>query len=200
MVESMSTSWYDANAQSASSGYEQLSADKLHHWIIDLLPDLPATILDVGAGSGRDTNWLAKKGYDVIAAEPSQAMRSEAERLHPDAQVRWIDDSLPDLRKLLREELHFDLITVYAVWMHLPASTRLKALQNLIGLLNLSGILVITLRHGLFETKRNMFDVSLEEIKKMAASSGLKIIRSVKEEDLLKRKEVSWTKVAFRLS
>ena len=200
IFESMSTTWYDANAKSISRCYEAISPSVLHSWLLDILPSIPAAALDVGAGSGRDAAWLASKGYGVVAVEPSQAMRSEGAKLHPAAQLRWIDDSLPDLRKLTCSELIFDLITVNAVWMHLPVAERLQALENLIGLLKPSGLLVFTLRHGPIETQRNMYDVSLDEIKEMAESLDAKILRSVKENDLLGRKEVSWTKVAFQLT
>jgi len=63
--------------------------------MLDLLPTAPATILDVGAGSGRDAAWLAAKSYEVIAVEPSANMRAAAARLHPEAKVHWISDTLP---------------------------------------------------------------------------------------------------------
>ena len=33
---------------------------------------------DIGAGSGRDANWLTGKDWDVIAVEPSAGMREQA--------------------------------------------------------------------------------------------------------------------------
>ena len=54
-------------------------------------------MLDVGAGTGRDAAWLARLGHEVVAVEPSAAMRAEAERRHPAARIRWIDDRLPGL-------------------------------------------------------------------------------------------------------
>ena len=76
--------WYDANAEIVLGRYEAIPADKVHGWLADLLPAAPATILDVGAGSGRDAAWLAAKGHDVIAVEPSANMRAAAARLHPE--------------------------------------------------------------------------------------------------------------------
>ena len=66
--------WYDAHAEAVSANYEEATADAIHGWMLDLLPATPATILDVGAGSGRDAAWLAAKGYDVVAVEPSASM------------------------------------------------------------------------------------------------------------------------------
>jgi hypothetical protein len=50
--------WYDAHASEVSSRYEAVKAETVHAWLVDLLPALPALILDVGAGSGRDAAWL----------------------------------------------------------------------------------------------------------------------------------------------
>ena len=63
--------WYDANAKIVSARYEEITAENVYGWLLDMLPASTATILDVGAGSGRDAAWLAAKGYDVIAVEPS---------------------------------------------------------------------------------------------------------------------------------
>lgn len=51
--------------------------------------------LDIGAGSGRDTAWLTAHGYPTLGIEPSEGMRAEAARLHPECEFR--EDSLPDL-------------------------------------------------------------------------------------------------------
>jgi SAM-dependent methyltransferase len=55
--------------------YEALSAGAVHVWLEPLLPSVPALLLDVGAGTGRDAAWFASKGRQVVAIEPSVAMR-----------------------------------------------------------------------------------------------------------------------------
>jgi SAM-dependent methyltransferase len=69
----------------------------LNGWLRDLLPDAPAVVMDVGTGSGRDAAWLSSLNHEVLAIEPSAAMRTEAQRLHPTANLRWLEDKLPDL-------------------------------------------------------------------------------------------------------
>ena len=63
--------WYEANAAAVSAQYEEVSAQALHGWLLDLLPSLPAAVLDVGAGSGRDAAWLAAQGHNVVAVDPA---------------------------------------------------------------------------------------------------------------------------------
>ena len=75
---SVSVGWYDARASDLAAAYEAVDPDRLHAWLADLLPAEPGLVLDVGAGSGRDAAWFARRGHSVVAVEPSAAMRAEA--------------------------------------------------------------------------------------------------------------------------
>ena len=70
--------WYDQNVSDVSRRYESVPAETVHGWLVDLLPSAPALVLDVGAGTGRDAAWLASRGLEVTAVEPSGAMRTTA--------------------------------------------------------------------------------------------------------------------------
>ena len=45
---------------------------------------------------------LTTKEFEVVAVEPSSAMRAEGARLHSQPSIRWIGDRLPDLAQTLR--------------------------------------------------------------------------------------------------
>src|SRR4051794_28523953 len=145
----MSSDWYEANAASIVPRYEAIDSAALHMWLGDLLPDASSTILDVGAGSGRDAAWLASLGHEVVAAEPSAAMRGEGIRLHPNPRIRWTDDALPDLNGSVRLGLAFDAVLLSAVWQHVHPSQRSRAFRKITSVLKPGGLLAITLRHGL---------------------------------------------------
>ena len=82
-------SWYDAHADELARDYEAVPADQLHTWLAELVPaDGGALVFDVGAGTGRDAAWLASKGHEVVAIEPSAAMRGQGQRRHPDHGIR----------------------------------------------------------------------------------------------------------------
>lgn len=83
--------YYDSNAPRLSAIYESLEAARLNAWFRDVLPAAPACVLDIGAGSGRDAEWLASLGYEVIAVEPSAAMVREAQRIHPEPVIHWVE-------------------------------------------------------------------------------------------------------------
>ena len=107
---------YNAGAPTLAPEYEGLPFEKIHAPVLDLLPDAGACVLDMGAGTGRDAAWFAANGYNVVAAEPSAAMRDAGKALHRSPDIRWLDDSLPALEKVLRSKLTFDLIWLSAVW------------------------------------------------------------------------------------
>ncbi|MGI4799117.1 MAG: class I SAM-dependent methyltransferase, partial [Janthinobacterium lividum] len=68
--------WYDSHAHDLVAAYEAVDPDRLHAWLVDLLPAEPGLVLDVGAGSGRDADWFARRGHSVVAVEPAAAMRT----------------------------------------------------------------------------------------------------------------------------
>lgn len=190
--------WYDAHAPELARSYEAIDAAQLHGWLADLLPPAGAVALDVGAGTGRDAAWLASLGFDVVAVEPSAAMRAQAMALRADVAVRWLDDKLPELAQVRRLQRAFDLILLSAVWMHVPEADREQAFRTLIGLLKPGGLLAVTLRLGPAAPERGMRPVSEAEIERLARESDAVVVRRVEAEDRQGRAEVRWVQMAVR--
>lgn len=67
--------------QTARPGYP----DDVVRWCV---PHDACDVLDLAAGTGKLTARLVAFGYDVVAVEPSDAMRAELERTVPDADAR----------------------------------------------------------------------------------------------------------------
>lgn len=193
------TSWYDANAKAAGERYESVPSARVHVWLKDLLPAKPATILDVGAGGGRDAAWLAAEGYDVVAVEPSAAMRAFAQARHADRPIQWIPDSLPALDRTFKSGLSFDLILLSAVWMHVAPSDRQRAFRKLVTLLKPGGVLALSLRSGPAEPERGFHPVTVDEIRTLARNHGAFVEREGSSDDFQGRREVRWAQVAVRL-
>ncbi len=191
--------WYDAHAETLADRYEGVSPERVHDWLRDLLPSQPATILDVGAGSGRDAAWLAYKGHDVVAVEPSHRLQTLARERHDSPRIQWISDSLPALKRTFRTGLAFDVILVSAVWMHVAPSDRARAFRKLITLLKPGGVLAITLRHGPAEAGRRFHPASAADIKSLARDHGAFVEREATAEDQLDRSEIRWEQLAIRL-
>ena len=147
--------------------YSAYKPDELHNiWAKELLRNRkPGTACDIGAGSGRDANWLAEQGWELVAVEPSSLRARAKETSH--ARVSWIDDSLPNLRQLRSLGHRFDLILLNAVWQHVSERQRVRVFRILCELLNPAGLLVFSLRKGEDESEnlaREFHSVSSEEL------------------------------------
>ena len=194
-----SVSWYDQNAEFVADKYESVDPETLYRWMLDLLPDVPAIVLDVGAGTGRDAAWLATRGYEVYAVEPSASMRELAKARHPLAPVRWIADSLPGLKHTVRSGVSFDVILLSAVWMHVRPSQRQRAFRKLINLLKPGGVIAMSIRHGPVDPDRGMYPVDGQEIEQLSLSHGAIVHRAIGTADQLGRESVRWTNYGLRL-
>jgi SAM-dependent methyltransferase len=116
--------WYDTHAPDLVRTYELADPAKLHDWLKGLISETPGTVLDIGAGPGRDAAWFAGQGHDVIAVEPSAGMRSEGQRFHVDPRIRWMDDQekwLTDRKMTFTGYQHF------AQWMAILAPAGVSA-------------------------------------------------------------------------
>lgn len=195
-----STNYYDSNAATLSAQYNAIDSALVHKEWAHLIKGKTGLACDIGAGSGRDANWLAQQGWDVIAVEPSSAMREQAEEnSHPS--VTWLDDKLPALQKLRALGHRFDLILLSAVWMHLPPTHGERAFRILSELLGPSGLLIISLRHGSNQaenTRRQFHRVSSEELLDYAKSRAVALVAQTQEDDQ-NRPDLNWETVVFRL-
>ncbi|GAB5481789.1 MAG: hypothetical protein Pars92KO_15460 [Parasphingorhabdus sp.] len=194
------TEGYASQAPFLLEQYEKLSFEESYAAAITCFPRTPSRILDIGSGTGRDAAWFDKRGHDVIAAEPTKEMREGAIRLHPSPDIRWLDDSLPDLEKIRSLNEQFDFILINAVWMHLDKDQRDTAMKHVSALLNQDARFFISLRHGPVPKGRRMFAVSADETMELASSFKLVPIYNERTESLLpnnKAMGVRWTKLIF---
>ena len=191
--------YYDAHAANLIPRYEGVDPARLHDWLSGLIPRSPATVLDVGAGSGRDAAWFADQGHDVVAVEPSQGMRSQGQQLHTDPRIRWIADQLPDLNHLAPLGISFDLVMLTAVWQHVAPSERERAFRKLAALVKSGGLLALSLRSGPAPPGSGMHPVSLDEVVRLARNHGFAVEKVHHAPDQQDREDVTWTCVALRL-
>ena len=195
---------YDNNAERLFGQYQSVSAEFVHRFWRDLLPDTPGAACDIGAGSGRDAAWLATEGWEVTAVEPSKRLRllgnsftSQLPSLKKS--VVWLDDSLPNLALLVATGKKFDLIILSAVWMHLPTTQHIEAMGTLKSLLNQRGLLIISLRNGPDPEKR-FFRTNIDELLETANSHSLQLVREHRDQKDASRSEISWDSAVFTLS
>lgn len=190
------TAGYAEAADSLVDSYESITFEDLYRPLLELLPR-GGRALDIGAGTGRDAAALAARGFRVHAAEPTAELRAHAQRLHPASAITWTDDALPHLEGLHAKGIHFDLILMTAVWMHLDEGEREKALPNVVHLLAPGGRLFMTVRKGPVPPGRRMFHIPISELVDAAERTRLRLLRNHEFPDMLGRQDVSWTMLAF---
>jgi len=195
------TEGYAEEAGRLVERYEALSFEEKHAPVLHLLPAAPASIGDIGAGTGADAAWLASRGHRVVAVEPTAPLREAGMALHAAQPIEWIDDSLPALARLHGREAAFDAVLLTAVWMHLDAAQRRRAMPAVAALLAPGGLLLMSLRHGPVPAGRRMFDVTAQETIALAREHGLRAVFEARNASLQPENiaaSVAWTRLAFR--
>lgn len=195
-----STQGYAENAAVLIERYESLSFDYKHEAVLHLIPHLPCTVMDIGAGTGADAAGLAARGHHVLAVEPTDALRRYGMAHHTSPLIEWVDDCLPDLERLAQRRHASALIMLTAVWMHLDEQERRKAMPIVASLLAPDGTLIMTLRHGPVPAGRIMYPVSAEETLHLAERQGLRCVLNLHAQSKLpanRAEGVTWSHVAF---
>jgi SAM-dependent methyltransferase len=195
----------DGYAAAAQSDFversEAVSSDAMLGPFVDLLPPLPARILDVGAGTGRDAVWLTKRGYHVTAVEPVAALRDVAMRLHSADPIDWRDGAMPELAISPIPTEGFDMVLLSAVWQHLDDTDRALAMARIADLTAIGGLVLISLRQGPGAPTREVFDISVKATVTLAAENGLQVERQARIDSQQagnRAAGVYWTWLALR--
>lgn len=192
------TEGYAEEADALVAQYESLRFADLHKHVLHLVPAAPCRVLDIGAGTGRDAAAFAAMGHAVVAVEPTAELRAKAAALHPSPRIEWLDDGLPELARLAGRGGRFDVVMLTAVWMHLDAGQRARAMPRVARLVRGGGVAIFSLRHGPVPPGRRMFDVSAEETAALAAAAGMGLaLRLDGQADTFGRPGVGWTRLAF---
>lgn len=159
--------------------------------------------LDMGCGSGRDAYWLAEqKGFEVTAMDASTEMLMQARRLKAHPHVRYVEDTLPYMRKVMedarRTGVRYDVFLMSAVWMHLRPEERGPVIQNMAALAAGGALGYISLRHGPAPADRPMFENSVLGIRRLADSYGATVDVVGSDRDRQGRGDVKWEYVALK--
>lgn len=186
---------YNKESDKLIKQYESKTFEQVHEYALPYILERPSTVLEIGAGSGRDAAWFASRGHQVVAVEPAQDLLNKAKVLHPSSNITWVDDSLPALEKTVSLNLAFDLIWLSAVWMHLPEAERERAFRKLSGMLRSGGRIMISLRHGSPPEGRKVYQASVDELVGYARHRGLQDLCIQKTDDTYDRDGVWWQTV-----
>lgn len=97
----------------------------------------PGRALDLAAGEGRNAIWLARRGWEVTAADFSQVALDKGKRLAGDTPVRWV---CADATRW-SERAAYDLVVV--AYLQLEAAERRASVQAAYAALRPGGTLLV---------------------------------------------------------
>jgi 2-polyprenyl-3-methyl-5-hydroxy-6-metoxy-1,4-benzoquinol methylase len=106
----------DAEAWDARyAASERVWSEQPNHWVVGLVEGLPAgTALDLGAGEGRNSLWLAENGWRVTAVDFSSVAIDRGREAPGGSRVDW---QVADVTTYAPDRA-FDLVLV--CYLHLP--------------------------------------------------------------------------------
>lgn len=188
---------YNDEAEKLRRTYAELPFAEKHKPFRFFFPEVPANVLDIGAGVGVDARGFAELGHKVVAVEPAEKMRAFAIEDRDHENITWVDDCLPRMEKVMAMGLHFDFALASASFMHLPEDRQAEGFMTIASLMKPEGHIAMSLRHGPVPEGRTMYEVSPDDAAKRAAAAGLVLVRHEEKPDRTGRAGVSWSMMVF---
>ena len=130
-MDALTARFYDRYAADLSDALENRRSAMLP--VVERTVPRASRVLDVGAGSGRDTAGMLAFGLEAYGIEPNAAMRAKACERFPALQGRLREGLLPDLGHPFADLCPegFDAVVCSAVLMHVDAVQLPQALAAL---------------------------------------------------------------------
>jgi LmbE family N-acetylglucosaminyl deacetylase len=127
----------------------QLFREEPDETLVELVSALtPGTAVDLGAGEGRNSLWLARQGWDVVAVDASTValdrLRASAATLSVPIQT-LTDDIFDYLRSAADRGQALDLVII--AFVHPPANERTRLLRAVAELVARGGHLFVVAHH-----------------------------------------------------
>jgi len=139
--------YYQSNARKFFDETVSVDLTDLYHPFLELMPET-GLILDAGCGSGRDTRFFLRHGFDVVAFDNSSEMVTLASDFTGQDCLLLSFDDIPFENK-------FDGVWACASMLHVPKSNMKHVLNKLCTALKHDGILYTSFKYGDDEVFRN---------------------------------------------
>ena len=104
-----------------------------------------ATILDLGAGTGRTYAYFNERGYNYIGLDFSPEMKRQAFKIHGD--FPYICDDMINIKKYFKNNSVDAVFAVYSLF-HLPQEDLKKVLADVRDILKDNGVAVVSYQLG----------------------------------------------------
>ena len=140
--------YYDENAVEFACQTLSIDMHDLYELFINQLPQRDTQcILDVGCGSGRDSNYFAKQGYEVTAIDASAELIQWAEQHHMSSRITWVHLDFSSIEKQAWEN-KFTGIWACASLLHVPFLELPFVIKSLLKTLTDNGVMYLSFKYG----------------------------------------------------
>jgi len=161
-----------------------------------------ATILDIGCGSGRDSNYFFSQGYDVYAHDGSEAMTAHTKKFLGE-KVAVAKFSEFELFQLFGKNIMFDGLWACASLIHVGEEDLVNIVNKYTLYLNSEGVFFLSfkLRSENHEKDgRHFTNFTREKLKTFVAEcDGLEIVELLETTDVRAgREDEGWISVVVK--
>ena len=124
-----------------ATGIAQLELVRTREILCRQLPPPPATILDVGGGTGVQARWLAEQGHRVHVVDVTPR---HVDLVNAELAAAGVTASLGDARALDADDSTYDVVLLLGPLYHLPdRGDRLRALREAVRVATPGGLVAI---------------------------------------------------------
>ena len=188
----------DANAPKLFAEYSRLRFEDVHAPLLCHLDASCTSVLDIGAGSGRDACWFARKGSKVVAVEPSSQLRGLGEKGSIGLNVEWYPNFATELRPEMFGGRKFDVVLLSAVMMFVPLTQWPQVFGFINKVAKDSALMVLSCVVEYEDPARGMNRVSEEDLIGVQRSLGWDVLFSGRRADLFNRPGMYWRYTIYR--
>lgn len=190
-------SYYEENASNLSKRYESADVTTIHERLLKTFTS-NSKLLEIGCGSGRDADFMLKKGYRLTAIDGSEKMINEAKNIHPTLEPHLFVMRLP--HGLDFKPHSFDGVYSIATLMHLTKEDIYQTIKNIHTLLKEKGKFLFSVSIERDDTNQNNRDphqrlftsFSQREWVTICKNYGLKHLHTEVTTDGLNRSGIVW--------
>lgn len=189
--------FYDSHATEVTNSYEDVDFSRIVDQFATTLVS-GSRVLDLGCGSGRDAARLSSRGFDVVAADGSEAMLARTTTLHPELADNTVHVALPSALPFATDA--FDGVMSWAVIMHVAETALPDVFSELARIVATNGVLgysVNTARNGLNAAGddshgRHFTCLPAEAWENLHDAVGFRTIHAEETDDIVGRHGIRW--------
>lgn len=198
-MSSQTQQFYENNSHDLIKRYDSADMSELHQLLVKHIP-LNSKVIDIGFGSGRDLAYLQSSGHDIYGVDPVESFVVQVQHRFPEIREHFRVGSFLSSDIPADWLNSFDAVISIAVWMHLNAVERPKAIETIKSSLKPNGIVILSFSLGGRDSNdgRHFEPLKLQEVIDEFNNAGFSLIESVCTQDSLGRDSIQWATAVLK--